>query len=69
MRFADSVDLSKLARAWQQGTPRVLTSKECSVSGHLQPAARLGFAGLNEHEIELALARLIEALRLSVRDG
>ena len=67
VRFADETDLSELARVWHPGTPRVLTSKECSVSNHSKPAARLGFAGLNEREVQICLAHLSEALRLSVR--
>ena len=43
--------------------PQVLTSAECAVAHRPAPAARLGFAGLDGHEVHLALGHLRDALK------
>ncbi len=63
VRFPDSTDLVKLER--RLGGPQFLTSAECAVGDRPKPAARLGFASLDGHEMEATIL----ALKRAVQDG
>jgi GntR family transcriptional regulator/MocR family aminotransferase len=58
VRFPDSVDLDKVERGFTERGPQFLTSAECAISGRPKPAARLGFASLDGHEMEATIAAL-----------
>jgi GntR family transcriptional regulator / MocR family aminotransferase len=62
VRFPDSTDLAKLERRWSERGPQFLTSDECAISGRPKPAARLGFASLDAHEMEVTIESLREAV-------
>jgi GntR family transcriptional regulator/MocR family aminotransferase len=61
VRFPDSFDLEKLER--QPGSPQFLTSIQCAIGGRPKPAARLGFASLDAHEMATTVAALKSALK------
>ncbi|MGA9137880.1 MAG: PLP-dependent aminotransferase family protein, partial [Methylovirgula sp.] len=56
VRFPDSTDLAQLEH--RPGGPKFLTSDECAISARAKPAARLGFASLDGHEMEATIAAL-----------
>jgi GntR family transcriptional regulator / MocR family aminotransferase len=58
VRFPDSVDLDKVERGFAERGPQFLTSTECAIAGRPKPAARLGFASLDGHEMEATIAAL-----------
>jgi GntR family transcriptional regulator/MocR family aminotransferase len=62
VRFPDSTDLAKLERHWPERDPQILTSNDCAISGRPKPAARLGFASLDRHEMDMTMESMREAV-------
>jgi GntR family transcriptional regulator / MocR family aminotransferase len=62
VRFAEDFDIAKLEQRWPRGTPQFLTSTQCTINGKAKPAARLGFASLDAHEMQTTIERLRNAL-------
>ncbi len=62
VRFADDFDLGKLEQRRPQGAPQFLTSAQCAVGAKAKPAARLGFASLDAHEMQTMVERLRDAV-------
>jgi GntR family transcriptional regulator/MocR family aminotransferase len=62
VRFAENFDIAKLEQRWPQGTPQFLTSTQCTINGKAKPAARLGFASLDAHEMQTTIERLRDAV-------
>lgn len=62
VRFAEDFDIAKLEQRWPQGTPQFLTSTQCTINGKAKPAARLGFASLDAHEMQTTIERLRDAV-------
>jgi GntR family transcriptional regulator / MocR family aminotransferase len=62
VRFPEWTDLTKLEQRWRSGGPQFLTSNACAIGGRPKPAARLGFASLDGHELRVTIACLREAL-------
>ena len=62
VRFPDATDFSELER---RSPLQFLTSNECAISGRPKPAARLGFASLDAHEMEVTIETLKHAVTAS----
>ena len=69
VRFAEGTHFADPTKHRPGGGPQVLTSTECAVGHRPMPAARLGFAGLDGHEVQSALGQLRDALRTSRADA
>ena len=62
LRFTDDFDIARLEQRWPQGGQMFLTSTQCAINGKPKPAARLGFASLDGHEMQATIERLREAV-------